>query len=210
MDKKIILTIGRQFGSGGREIGEKLAEAFGIGFYDRKLISVAAQASGLSPEVFENADEKATDGLAHAFSMGVNYLGMYSPHTDILSSEGLFKFQSDVIRMLAERESCVIVGRCADYILRENPYRLSFFIHNTMEIRVQRVVEMEQVTVEQAKELITKKDKTRASYYNYFSNKVWGMSQSYHLSVDASVLGIDGTVGYLTGFVKEKFGIISR
>lgn len=205
MDKKIVLTIGRQFGSGGREIGRKLAGALNISYYDRELVSLAAKESGLCPEVFENADEKASDCLAYAFSVGLSYMGMYTPHADILSNEGLFKLQSDAIRMLAERESCVIVGRCADYILRDNPHCLSFFIHNNMEVRIQRVLEMKEMTIEQAKERITKTDKTRASYYNYFTNKVWGNSASYHLSIDASVLGIDGTVDYIKEFVERKF-----
>ncbi|MCD8043773.1 MAG: cytidylate kinase-like family protein [Tannerellaceae bacterium] len=205
MDKKIVLTIGRQFGSGGREIGRKLAGALNISYYDRELVSLAAKESGLCPEVFENADEKASDGLAYAFSVGLSYMGMYTPHADILSNEGLFKLQSDAIRMLAERESCVIVGRCADYILRDNPHCLSFFIHNNMEVRIQRVLEMKEMTIEQAKERITKTDKTRASYYNYFTNKVWGNSASYHLSIDASVLGIDGTVDYIKELVERKF-----
>ncbi|MCD8176988.1 MAG: cytidylate kinase-like family protein [Tannerellaceae bacterium] len=205
MDKKIVLTIGRQFGSGGREIGRKLAGALNISYYDRELVSLAAKESGLCPEVFENADEKASDGLAYAFSVGLSYMGMYTPHADILSNEGLFKLQSDAIRMLAERESCVIVGRCADYILRDNPHCLSFFIHNNMEVRIQRVLEMKEMTIKQAKERITKTDKTRASYYNYFTNKLWGNSASYHLSIDASVLGIDGTVDYIKELVERKF-----
>ncbi|MCD7936366.1 MAG: cytidylate kinase-like family protein [Tannerellaceae bacterium] len=205
MDKKIVLTIGRQFGSGGREVGQKLAKALGYNYYDKELIAVAARESGLCPEVFENADEKASDGLAYAFSVGLSYMGMYTPQVDILSNEGLFKLQSDAIRMLAERESCVIVGRCADYILRDNPNCLSFFIHNNMEIRIQRVLEMKEMSIEEARERITKTDKSRASYYNYFTNKAWGHAASYHLSVDASVLGIDGTVDFIKDFVERKY-----
>ncbi len=205
MNKKIILTIGRQFGSGGRIIGKKLAEALGIAYYDRELIDLAAKESGLCPDVFERADEKASDGLAHAFTMGMTYMGMYTPHSDILSNEGLFKIQSDSIRKLAENESCVIVGRCADYILRDNPNCLSFFIHDNMENRVQRVVERQHITIEQARELITKTDKSRAAYYDYYTNKTWGMSSSYHLSIDASILGIEETVAFIKSFVVRKF-----
>ncbi len=204
MEEKIILTIGRQFGSGGRIIGKKLAEAFGISYYDKELIALAARESGLCTEVFEKADEKASDGLAHAFTMGFSYMGMYTPYADILSNEGLFKIQSDSMRKLAETESCVIVGRCADYILRNEPNCISFFIHDKMESRIQRIVERQQVTVEQAKELMAKTDKSRAAYYDYYTNKTWGMSCSYNLSVDASVLGIDGTVELLKTFVESK------
>jgi len=207
MEKKIALTIGRQFGSGGREIGQKLAKALNFTYYDKELIDVAAKESGLCPEVFENVDEKASDGLAYAFSVGLSYMGMYSPYTNVLSSEGLFKLQSDAIRLIAERESCIMVGRCADYILRDNPNCLSFFIHNNLEIRIQRVIEMQAMTVEEAKERIQKTDKSRAAYYNYYTNKTWGNSASYHLSIDASVLGIDQTVEFLKEFVEKKFDL---
>lgn len=205
MNDTIIITIGRQFGSGGRVIGKKLAEELGISYYDKELITLAAKESGLCTEVFEKADEKASDGLAHAFTMGISYMGMYTPHSDILSNEGLFKIQSDAIRNLAETESCVIVGRCADYILRDHPNCISIFIHDQMENRVQRVVARQQITVEQAKELIHKTDKSRAAYYDYYTNKTWGKSSSYHLSIDASVLGIDETVAFIKSFVERKF-----
>jgi cytidylate kinase len=200
----MILTIGRQFGSGGRIIGKKLAEAFGIAYYDKELIELASRESGLCHDVFEKADEKTSDSLTHAFSQGFPYMGMYTPHLNILSNEGLFKIQSDAIRKLGDTESCVIVGRCADYILREHPGCISFFIHNRMENRVQRVVERQQATVEQAKELIAKTDKSRAAYYDYFTNKTWGKASSYHLSIDVSALGIDDTVTFMKTFVEKK------
>jgi cytidylate kinase len=200
----MILTIGRQFGSGGRIIGKKLAEAFGIAYYDKELIQLAARESGLCHDVFEKADEKASGSLKHAFSQGFSYMEMYTPYLNILSNEGLFKIQSDAIRKLGETESCVIGGRCADYILRDHPGCLSFFIHNRMENRVQQVVERQQVTVEQAKDLIAKTDKSRAAYYDYFTNKTWGKASSYHLSVDVSVLGIDDTVAFLKAFVETR------
>lgn len=209
MEGKIILTIGRQFGSGGRVIGKRLADELNISYYDKELITLAAKESGLCPEVFEKADEKASDGLAHAFSMGFSYLGMYTPHADILSNEGLFKIQSDAIRNLADTESCVIVGRCADYILRDNPACLSFFIHDKIENRVQRVVARQQITVEQAKELIYKTDKSRAAYYDYYTNKTWGKSSSYNFSIDASVLGIDETVAFMRNFVERRLELLT-
>ena len=204
MDNKIILTIGRQFGSGGREVGQKLAKALGIAYYDKELMAVAAKESGLSEEFFEKADERASSGLSYAFSVGFSYMGMFTPYTDILSNDGLFKFQSDAIRKLAEKGSCVLVGRCADYILRDNPDCLSFFIHNTKENRIQRIIEYQNVTVEQAKELMTKTDKSRAAYYNYYTNKEWGVASSYNFSIDVSVLGVDETVEFMKAFVERK------
>ena len=188
MDNKIILTIGRQFGSGGREIGKKLAQALGIGYYDKELMAVAAKESGLSEEFFEKADERASSGLAYAFTMGYSYMGMFTPYNDILSNDGLFKFQSDAIRKLASEQSCVLVGRCADYI----------------ENRIQRILESQNITVEQAKELMGKTDKSRAAYYNYYTNKEWGVASSYNFSIDVSVLGVDETVEFMKAFVERK------
>lgn len=204
MDNKIIVTIGRQFGSGGREVGKKLSEALGIAYYDKELMAVAAKESGLSEEFFEKADERASNGLSYAFSVGLSYMGMFTPYTDILSNDGLFKFQSDAIRKIAEKGSCILVGRCADYILRDDPACLSFFIHNSKENRIQRIVSSQNVTVEQAKELMTKTDKSRAAYYNYYTNKEWGMASSYNFSIDVSVLGVDETVEFMKSFVERK------
>lgn len=202
---KIILAIGRQFGSGGREIGQKLAKAFGIGYYDKELITEAAKESGLCEDIFERADERANHALSYAFTMGYSsFIGMFTPANDILSNDTLFKIQSDTIRNIADKGSCVLVGRCADYILRDDPACLSVFISSTIETRIQKIVERMGVTVEQAKELMTKNDKSRAAYYNYYTNKTWGMASSYNLCVDASILGIDGTVNFIKRFVDQK------
>lgn len=204
MNNKIILTIGRQFGSGGREVGQRLAKKLGIAYYDKELMAVAAKESGLSEEFFEKADERASSGLSYAFTMGYSYMGMFTPYNDILSNDGLFKFQSDAIRKLAAEQSCVLVGRCADYILRDDPDCLSFFIHTTPEHRIQRILERQHITVEQAKELMVKTDKSRAAYYNYYTNKEWGVASSYNFSIDVSVLGVDDTVDFIKTFVERK------
>lgn len=205
MDNKLILTIGRQFGSGGREIGQHLAKELGIGYYDKELMAVAARESGLCEEVFERADEQASSGLSYAFTMGYSsFMGMFTPYNDILSNDGLFKIQSDAIRKLAENESCVLVGRCADYILRDDPSCLSFFIHSSIESRVQQIVERQGVTVEEARILMEKTDKSRAAYYNYYTNKTWGMASSYNFSIDVSVLGLDETVKFIKAFAEHK------
>lgn len=204
MENKIIITIGRQFGSGGREIGQKLAEALNIAYYDKELMAIAARDSGLSEEFFEKADERASSGLSYAFTMGYSYMGMFTPYADVLSNDRLFLYQSDSIRNLAEKGSCIIVGRCADYILRENPNCLSFFIHNKKENRIQRIIESMDVTVEQAKEMMAKTDKSRAAYYNYYTNKEWGVAASYNFSIDISVLGVDETVEFMKHFVECK------
>ena len=204
MDNKIILTIGRQFASGGREIGKKLAKALNIAYYDKELMTLAAKESGLCEDCFEKADERASSGLSYAFSMGYSYMGIFTPYADVLSNDRLFLYQSEAIRKLAEESSCVIVGRCADYILRDNPNCLSLFIHNTKENRIQRIIETQNLTVEQAKDLMTKTDKSRASYYNYYTNKEWGVASSYNISIDVSVLGIDESVEFIKNFVERK------
>ena len=204
MQDRIILTIGRQFGSGGREIGKKLSAALGIGYYDKELMVEAAKDSGLCQEAFERADERTANSLAYMFTMGGPYLSMFTPYVDILSNDQLFKLQSDTIRKLAERESCVLVGRCADYILRDDPACVSFFIHNSWANRIERVTRQLGVSVEGAQELMAKKDKSRAAYSNYSTNTTWGMAESYHFSIDVSVLGIDETVNMLRMLVEKR------
>ena len=137
MEDKIILTIGRQFGSGGREIGQRLAQELGIAYYDSELISEAARQSGLCEEVFQKADERAATGLSYAFTMGYSSFmgGAFTPYNSVLSNDGLFKLQSDAIRRLAER-SCVMVGRCADYILRDHPRRFNVMIYAPLAERI--------------------------------------------------------------------------
>ncbi|OAV64401.1 cytidylate kinase [Bacteroidales bacterium Barb4] len=205
MKDRIILTIGRQFGSGGGLVGKQLAKALGIGYYDKELLAVAARESGLCQETFERADERTDSGLSRALTAGYSCMGMYMPYPGILSNDGLFKFQSDAIRHLAEQESCVIVGRCADYILRDNPVCLSFFIHDSKENRTNRIKSYRQINDEEAAEQMRKNDKTRAAYYNYYTNKTWGVAASYRLTIDVSVLGIDGTTAFIKDFVERAF-----
>jgi cytidylate kinase len=202
--ENIVLSIGRQFGSGGSEIGKKLANELNISYYDKELLAIAAQESGLCPEVFEKVDERESSGLAYAFSLSFP-LGAYLSNNDILSNEKLFLLQSETIRKLASQESCVIIGRCSDYILRDNPNCLSFFVHNSSANRVEHIMKRENVSATRAKELMIKADKSRAAYYNYYTNKLWGVASSYKFSIDVSMLGIDGTVAFLKDMVIRRF-----
>ena len=204
MNDKFVINVGRQLGSGGRQIGEKLASQFGIAFYDKELINLASKESGLGKEFFENADEKKSHsiiggllGLRTNFSNEV-YVNNY------LSNETFFKIQSDIIRELAEEKSCVFVGRCADYILRDYPRCINIFITADTDDRVKRVTQDQKLTAAKALEVIEKTDKKRSEYYNYFSNKVWGVAESYHLCINSSVLGIDETVAFIRRFVEQK------
>lgn len=202
---KITITIGRQFGSGGYEIGKRLAELFGISFYDKELIALAAKESGLNKAFFENADERSTHSLSYAFSLGLPYTGMFTPYTNILSNDGLFKLQSDTIRKLAKKHSCVLVGRCANYLLKDDPNSLSIFIHSPLETRIARIMDKYKLNKTQAVELINQTDKDRATYYNYYTNQRWDEAPSYNLSIDSSIFGIEETALFLKGFIQTKY-----
>lgn len=196
MKDKFVITIGRQYGSGGREIGIRLAKMLGIGFYDRKLITEAAKRSGLSDEVFETKDERTPGSLAHAFSTGFGFYNGFS-------LEGIFKIQSDTIMEIASKESCVIVGRCADYVLRDNPRCINIFIHAPKEIRTRRVMDRIKTDRKEALRSIEKTDKGREAYYDFYTNKGWSDTASYHLSVDSSLLGLQDTAEHILDFVKK-------
>jgi hypothetical protein len=207
MNEKFVISIGRQLGSGGRQIGEKLASEFGISFYDKELIQLASKESGLGKEFFEKADEKGSHSLIGGlFGLRTSmtnevYVNNY------LCNETFFKIQSDVIRKLAEEKSCVFVGRCADYILRDNPRCVNIFITANTEDRVKRVAQYQQLSEEKAREAVEKMDKKRAGYYNFYSNKVWGAAESYHLCINSSVLGIDDTVAFIRRFIEQKLSL---
>ncbi len=197
----MIITIGRQLGSGGRDIGKKLSEAMGLAYYDKEIIDITARESGLSKKLFEEADEQARKG----FSAGI--LGMRFPFLNEgavgfggLSNEMLFQIQSDVIRDLASKQSCVFIGRCADYILRDRTDCFSVFICANDEDRIKRILSYsgdKNLSVEKARDLMERVDKKRAAFYNYYSNKMWGNASSYHVCINSSVFGVDGTVSLL-------------
>lgn len=209
MDKKYVINIGRQLGSGGRKIGEKLSRELGISFYDKELISLASKESGLCKEFFEKADEKTSQSIIGGlFGMRFPFVGDGTiPYGNFLSNDALFKIQSDVIRELAEKKSCIFVGRCADYILREHPRCINVFISAQLEDRVERICKQYELSKEKAEELIEKTDKRRASYYNYYSYKTWGMASTYHLCIDSSVLGINDTAEFIKSFVARKLDL---
>ena len=203
MKKKIIVTIGREFGSGGRIIGKKLAEALGIAFYDKELIHLASKESGISGEFFEKSDEKKSSNLMKAFALGFSVDSTLYQYDNYLSDESFFQIQADVIRQVADEGSCVIVGRCADYILRENSACINIFVNASEEDRLVAIMKDKEVDEKEAKEIMRKTDKSRASYYNYYTDKTWGASQSYDLCVNSSVHGIDRTVAFILSFVEE-------
>lgn len=190
-----VITIGREFGSGGREIGQKLAADLGIKCYDKELLDRAAKDSGLCKEIFENNDEKHNRSFLYSLVMDTYSMGYASSiYGDMPINQKVFLAQFEAIKKLAEEESCVIVGRCADYALSDYPGLLSVFVHGDMDARIARIMRVRNLDAKKAKELIMKTDKQRSSHYNYYTSKEWGNSDSYHLCIDSGKFGIDGTV----------------
>lgn len=200
-----IITIGRQFGSGGKEIGEKLAEALEIKCYDKELLSAAAKDSGFCQDIFKAHDERPTNSFLYSLVMDTYSLGyMSNPYMDMPLDQKVFLAQFETIKKIANEGPCVIVGRCADYALSSYSNCISVFIHAPLDDRIKRICGRQDITENAAKDLINKTDKKRASYYNFYSNKKWGAAASYDLCIDSSVLGIDKTVAMIKDFVDVK------
>jgi hypothetical protein len=206
MKAPYVICLGRQLGSGGKEIGEKLAKALGIAFYDKELLRLASEESGLGKEFFEQADEHPSKSLIGGiFGTRFPFISDgISPLGNCLSHDALFQAQSEVIRHLAEQQSCLFVGRCADYILREHPRCLTVFISAPQADRIARLKVLHGISDREAEALIEKADRQRSTYYNYYSYKTWGAAATYQLCIDSSVLGIDGTVEFIRSFVEQR------
>ena len=203
----IVITIARQYGSGGREIGEKVAELLSIPLYDRELITLSAKNSGFSEEALENADEKAANSLLYTLAMGSGSYGMPGGFGYKMPiNDQLFVMQSDTIRRLARENDCVIVGRAADYVLRDNPARLSVFLYADIADRKRRIAERHALTEAKAMDLINKTDRRRSNYYNYYTGGKWGKLDQYHLAINTSLLGIEGTAALIADAAKKKCG----
>ncbi len=190
-----IITVGRQYGSGGREVARKLAEIMNIAFYDKELLAEASKDSGICQEVMETYDEK--QGKRSFFAMMGGFQGRIDPGSMYLEmplNHRIFLAQFDTIRRIADEGPCVIVGRCADYVLRDHENVLNVFIKASMEERVKRIERLYGLDPLKAEESIRKADKQRATYYNYYATGTWGDVANYHLCMDTGVLGIDGTV----------------
>ena len=204
-DNLYVITIGRQLGSGGKLIGERLSEQLGIPCYDKELLLIASQESGLCKNVFEKVDEQSRYSFwgGGIFSSRSGYFAENT--NNCLGNEALFKIQSDVIRMLAEKASCIFVGRCADYILREHPRMLRVFICADIKKRIDTLTATLGIVEKEAQTLIEQTDKKRAEYYNYYSNKTWGSATSYDMCLNASVFGIEETAALISDTVVRRF-----
>lgn len=205
---RIQITVARQYGSGGRCVGERVARLLGFRYVDRELITMAAQKSGFDPEIISRADEKATGSLLYTLAMGSNMYGLHmsqgteTGHFEMPLNDKLFIFQSDIIKNMANEESCVFVGRCADYVLSKYPGRISIFLYAPKESRIARIAEEHQLTEKEAADVIAKTDKRRMNYYNFYTGGRWGKHENYHLMLDTSLLGIDKTAEIIADYVK--------
>ena len=200
---KTIITIGRQFGSGGKEIGIRVAKELGIPFYDKELLQHAAEKSGLCQKIFENFDERPKS-LLYSIAMDSYMFTLPDTDTGENQKQQVYLATFDTIRQIASQGPCVMIGRCADYALADNPNHLSIFIHAPMDVRIQRVAKRQNISPEEARKLIIKTDKRRASYYEYYSSQKWGAVESYDFCLDSSVFGIDGTVALIRKLVEMK------
>lgn len=201
-----IINIGRSLGSGGRAIGHILAKEFDIAYYDREILNLAAKESGFCPEVFERSDEKnrflrTLGNIIPFFGGGSTY------YNNELSNENLFRLQSKAIRKAAADHSCIFIGRCADYVLRDFPRCVNVFITADMTDRISSVVKRNGCTENEARSIIERGDKERADFYNFYSSGTWGAASTYHLCINSSVLGIDRTAEYIKQFIIDKLGV---
>ena len=199
-----IITIGRQFGSGGREIGEKLSLKLGIPFYDKDLLKRAAKESGLCEEIFENFDEKPSSSFLYSLVMDPYSLGYSNNGYDLPLNHKVFLAAFDTIKKIADEGPCVIVGRCADYALQDYDNVLNVFIQAPLEDRIKRISVKYELSESKAKDMIYKKDKQRASYYNYYSSSKWADIKNYDLPINSSHLGIDQTVEVIAAFAQRN------
>lgn len=205
MSENLVITIGRQCGSGGRLIGQKLADKMGVKCYDKELLALAAKESGLCQELFETHDEKPTSSFLYSLIMDTYSVGYGSSgYMDMPINHRIFLAQFDAIKNLANKESCVIVGRCADYALADYPNMLSVFIYGNDGVKIQYLKGLYEVDEPKAKDIMIKTDKKRSSYYNYYSSKKWGDVRSYDSCVNSSILGPDGTVDIILEIAKKK------
>ena len=202
----IIINVGRQLGSGGHDIGRMLALDFGAKYYDRELLNLAAKESGFSEKFFEENDERK-GFLKGLFNVQTSHFSGSSLYKSNFSQESLFQFQSDAIRKAAAESSCVFVGRCADYVLRDLPNVVNIFVTASMDYRIRQIMNKQHLDEEAARNYIEKRENQRAEYYNYYTGKRWGYAASYDLCIDSSVLGIVEAEKLIAEFIRKRFKI---
>ena len=201
----VIVTIARQYGSGGREVGKLLAAKERMEYYDKNMIALASEKSGLDHDVIKEADEKATGSLLYAIAMGVTSFGARGIGTafDLPINDKLFVAQTQVIKEAAENNSCVFVGRCADYVLKDEPKCIRVFIYSDFDARLRRVMESHPDLPEsKVRDMIMKSDKQRANYYNYYTGNKWGKHENYDLMINTSKVGMEGAARLIADYIR--------
>ena len=200
-----IITISREFGSGGREIGKKLADDLGIPFYDKELLEMASKESGICQELFVKNDESYTNSFLFSLVMGnypVSADGRINP--DMPLNHKIFLAQFETIKNIAKKGPCVIVGRCADYVLKNEPTIIDFFISGNTAEKKKRILERYDIEKNKAEDFIRKTDKRRASYYNYYTDMKWGEAKNYDLCINSSKTGVDGAIKLMKAYIEIK------
>lgn len=206
------ISLGRELGSGGKAIGEKLAKALGIPIYDNHLLTIAAKESGFNTELFKDADEQSSTASGGGFASFIHNItspfgSLSNFYSSSVSRESLFQIQSDIIYQKAKEEDCIVVGRCADYTLRTHPRLLKVFVRANMDDRIRFVAERDHLTEGQARQLIQKTDRQRAEYHDFYCETNWGDSRAYDICVNSSLLGIDGTAEFLRQYAIKTLNI---
>ena len=208
-DSRVVITVGRQFGSGGREFGLRLATRYGLKYYDKELLSEAARRSGVAREFFEKSDDRPPSFVAgfFSFAVGMNPLSYFQGSTAI-GDDSIYRAQSDFIHQLAHQESCVIVGRTADYVLRDDPHLVSIFVHADEDDAIERICRREpELTRDKARSRMNRINRLRANYYNFYTDKTWGAAASYDLTFNTSLLPMDQLVEFTADYIRRRFGI---
>lgn len=207
MDKKIVITIARQYGSGGKTIGKMLAERMQVPFYDKELMRMASDESGISEGLFADADEKVKNSLLMSIVKNVYSGELITPDSDdFTSSDNLFNYQAKIIRELAEQQSCVIIGRCADYVLKDYDNVLSVFVHAPHDFCVEQAGKKHSLNEKELEKLIAKTDRQRAGYYKYHTGREWTDARNYDLCLDSSKLGFERCVDEILAYINVRFG----
>jgi len=206
-NKNYVITVGRQFGSGGRLVGKRIAQLLGIDYYDKQLLVEAAKASGMNADLFEAADERTPKFFPSLWPLNLGFGGGYPAGGTPMSDDSIYKAQCQVMKSLVDRKSCVIVGRTADYVLRDYCPLVSVFLHAPIDERVARIIERGDCETEAAAQKMADKiNRLRSEYYNFYTDKLWGHAESYDITIDSSLLGVDGTAQLIADFVIKRLG----
>lgn len=208
LPEKYVITVGRSFGSGGRALGRMIADKLGIAFYDKELLFKAAEKAGMSPEYFERNDERVPRFFSGLFSFnhGYNPMAYYSGPSSI-SSDSIYQAQCDFIHEIADQGPCVIVGRSADYVLRDVEHVVNIFVHAPMEDCVRRILDRaDSLTETDARSLAERTNKVRAAFYNFYTDKRWGAASSYDLTLNSSLMPLEETADFVIEYLYRRFG----